>query len=140
MSKLDELIERANAEHSMPFDEFIEKENLYEYELGYEDILYADNLNNAIVPCRDYLIIARERWNEEDHAPVAEYAIYSQHDKDGNNLMNSLNMNATYNLEYVGDQQFENMAFAIAWAADLIFHMTNPDHSKHLFDPIREEN
>lgn len=140
MSKLDELIERANAERSMHFDEFIEKENLYEYELGYEDILYADNLNNAIVPCREYLIIVRERWNEEDHAPVAEYAIYSQHDKDGENLMNSLNMNATYKLEYVGDQQFENMAFAIAWAADLVFHMTNPDHSKHLFDPIREEN
>ena len=135
MSHLDELIKRANSKRCMPFDEFIESEHLETYELGYEDILYADDINNAIVPCRDYLIIVRERWNDEDNAPVAEYAIYSQHDKDGNNIMNSLNMNATYNLEFVSDQQFENMAFAIAWAADLIFHLTNPDHSKHLFDP-----
>lgn len=134
MSKLDELIERAHAKRSMPLCDFIESEGLDTYELGMEDILEADFLNVAIVPCREYLILTRERWNEEDKALVAEYAIYSQHDRDGQTLKNSLNMNATYELEYVGDQQFENMAFAIAWAADLVHHLTCPDHSKHLFD------
>lgn len=139
MSKFDELIERAHEKHSMPLSDFIESEDLYTYELGMEDILEADFLNVAIVPCREYLILVRERFNEEDKAIVAEYAIYSQHDHDGRTLKNSLNMNAIYELEYVGDQQFENMAFAIAWAADLVHHLTCPDHSKHLFDPIDDK-
>ena len=134
MSKFDELIERAHEKHSMPLSDFIESEDLYTYELGMEDILEADFLNVAIVPCRGYMILARERWNDEDNETVAEYAIYSEHDNDGHPLRNSLNANATYHLEYVGEEQFENMAFAIAWAADLVHHLTCPDHSKHLFD------
>jgi len=122
MDRLDELIKRANEERHMPIDKFIEKENLSKYELGYEDILYADDLNNAIIPCYDYMILARERL-DENYNTVAEYAIYSQHDKDGKNIMNSLNMNATYELEYAGDQLFDNMAAAIAYAFNLIHQL-----------------
>lgn len=122
---LDELIDRAFEKRSMPLHDFLISENLDTYETGCIDILYADGLNNAIVPCRGYMILARERWNEEDKTTIAEYAIYSEHDHDGHPLRNSLNANATYHLEYVGEEQFENMAFAIAYATDLICKLTD---------------
>ena len=125
-NRIDELIKRAEELRHTPIDEFIEEEDLYTYELGYEDILWADDLNNAIVPCYDYMILARERL-DDDYNTVAEYAIYSQHDKDGHPIMNSLNMNATYKLEYAGDQQFDNMAAAIAYAFNLIYQLHTND-------------
>ena len=44
------LVDRALEERTMRLHEVIERENLSEYELGYEDILYADSTNNVIVP------------------------------------------------------------------------------------------
>lgn len=118
------LVDRALEERTMPLADFIEKENLHEYELGYEDILYADSVNNAIVPCEEDMILAREYYDDKKNEIVAEYAIYSQHDKDGMNIVNSLNMNATYRLEFVGEETFRNMASAIAYACNLIYDFT----------------
>lgn len=118
------LVDRALEERTMPLADFIEKENLREYELGYEDILYADSVNNAIVPCEEDMILAREYYDDKKNEIVAEYAIYSQHDKDGMNIANSLNMNATYRLEFVGEETFRNMASAIAYACNLIYDFT----------------
>lgn len=127
MDRLGELIARTCEKRSMPLADFIETENLGTYELGYEDILYADELNNAKVPCREFMILVRQRLDDENHCHVAEYAIYSQEDRDGHPLRDSLNMNAIYHLEMVGEETFENMAFAIAYAADLIRTMTDND-------------
>ena len=126
MDRFDELFSRSCEKRTMPLADFIETENLGTYELGYEDILYADELNNVKVPCRGFMILVRERL-DENHELVSEYAIYSQEDRDGHPLRNSLNMNAIYHLEMVGEETFENMAFAIAYAADLIRRMTDND-------------
>lgn len=126
---LDKLIDRSFEKRSMPLKEFLASENLDTYELGYIDILYADNLNNAIVPCRGYLILTRERWSDEYKGLVAEYALYSEHDNDNRPpLRNSLNMNATYKLEYVCDTQYENMAYAISYATKHIENMEKEDN------------
>lgn len=123
--RISALVDRALEERTMRLAEVIEKENLYEYELGYEDILYADSINNAVVPCEDSMILAREYYDDDAKQIVAEYAIYSQHDRDGMNITNTLNMNAVYKLEYVGEETFTNLAYAIAYAADLIKKMEN---------------
>ena len=124
-SNLDALVERALSQRNTRLADVIEAENLYEYELGHEDIIYADSLNYAIVPCEDFMILAREHYDLDTHAVEAEYAIYSQHDNDdGHNLHNSLNMNAVYKLEFIGEEGFTNMAYAIAYAANLIHTIT----------------
>lgn len=128
MSKYEDtistLVDRIWDERSMNLSDFIAAENLYEYELGYVDIVDTDSLGCVIVPCEDYMILAREYYNEEDKKRCAQYAIYSQHDKDGNNISNSLNLNAVYKFEYVGEEDFTGMAYAIAYAADLIHTIT----------------
>ena len=121
---LDALVGRAIAKRSMPLREFIRTENLQDYELGREDILYADAINVAIIPHEEYLILLRERWDDESHAPVSEYAVYWQEDFDGRPLINSANMNATYHLLIVGFGSFRNMAGAIAEAVEEIHHVT----------------
>ena len=123
--RISALVDRAFEERTMRLAEVIEKEKLYEYELGYEDILYADSINNAVVPCEDSMILAREYYDDDTKQIAAEYAIYSQHDLDGMNSTNTLNMNAVYKLEYIGEETFTNMAYAIAYAADLIRNITD---------------
>ena len=122
-NRLDALVERAFAQRNVGLADVIESENLYEYELGHEDIIYADSLNWVVVPCGEYMILAREHYDADAKAIVAEYAIYSQHDHDGENIRKSLNMNAVYKLEFLGEETFDNMAYAIAYAADLIHNM-----------------
>ena len=117
---LEELVERSIEYRYCPFDEVIKKEHLEEYQLGLVDIIYADSINFAVVPCNEHMIIAHEHVDKDTHEIVAEYAIYSQHDRQGENLRNSLNMDADYVLEYIGEETFTNMAFAIAYAANLI--------------------
>lgn len=124
MDHLDMLIERSYETRTMPLRELIVSEHLEKYELGLEDILYADNLNNAIVPCYEFMILAREYYIPEQNEITAEYAVYSQHDHDGHNIINSLNMNAEYHLEFVGEETFDNMALAIAYAANLVSTIT----------------
>ena len=113
---LDELIERACEKHSMPLADFIQTENLITYELGYEDILYADELNVAKIAHEEFMILLRERHDKNAHKNVFEYAIYSQEDRDGMPLLNSLNANAIYHLVKVGKNSYRNMASAI-WHA-----------------------
>ena len=128
-TRLDALVSRAFEERCDTLADVIEKENLYEYELGHEDIIYADDLNWAVVPCEEFLIMAREHYDYDAKKIIAEYAIYTQHDHDGNNISNSLNMNAVYKLDYVGDQGFTNIAYAISYAADLIHTLTENDRN-----------
>lgn len=124
---IDALVERAFAKRFDHLADIIESENLYEYELGFRDIVYADEVNYAIVPCEYYMILAHEHIDRESNKPSAEYAIYSQHDRDGRNLHNSLNMNSVYELEFLGEEEFTNMAYAIAYAADLIRKITGKE-------------
>lgn len=126
-TRLDALVNRAFEERCDSLADVIEKENLREYELGHEDIIYADDLNWAVVPCEEYMILAREHYDYDAKEIVAEYAIYSQHDYDDNNIRNSLNMNAKYQLEFVGEETFLNMAYAIAHAANLVRTITEND-------------
>ena len=118
----DALFNRAH-EYMMnetPLAELIEKEHLEELSIEYETILYAMEACHAIVPCYDSLILAFDHYDSKNHCTVAEYAIYSQHDRDGKNHQNAINYNADYKLEYVGEETFENMAAAIAYAYNLI--------------------
>lgn len=117
---IEELVERVMNYRSTPLYDFIMNENLQKYRLGYEDIIEVSGPSVAIVPCLGYMILARDRYDEESKQIVAEYAIYSEHDDDNRPLINSLNMNAEYVLEYVGEETFTNMAFAICHAANLI--------------------
>lgn len=110
-----------------PLAELIEKEHLDELSIEYETILYAMEACHAIVPCYDSLILAYDRYNSASHSRVAEYAIYSQHDRDGKNLQNAINYNAHYRLEYVGEETFENMAAAIAYAYNLVRQLHQND-------------
>ena len=126
-NNLESLVERAFEQRTDSLADVIEKEHLEEYELGHEDIIYADSLNFAVVPCEDFMILAREHYDHDAKEIVAEYAIYSQHDHDGENIRNSLNMNAVYHLESIGEETFTNMAYAIAYAADLVRTMTEND-------------
>ena len=127
--RISALVDRALEERTMHLADVIEKEHLYRYELGYEDILYADDINNAVVPCEEYMILAREFYDDVEKHVVAEYAIYSQHDRDGMNISNSLNVNAIYQLEFVGEETFTNMAYAIAHAANLVHTITENDRN-----------
>lgn len=110
---LDTLVERAWETHTMPLAELIKEENLDTYEYGYEDILFADAINVALIPHEEYLIIVRQYDDGSDNYPAVEYAIYSQEDRDGQILLNSANMNAVYHLIRVGEGKYPNMATAI---------------------------
>lgn len=126
---LDALVNRAFEERCDNLATVIEKENLYEYELGHVDIIYADDINWAVVPCEDYMILAHEHYDYDRGEVSSEYAIYSQHDNDGNNATNTLNMNAIYKLEFIGEETFTNMAYAIAHAANLVRTITTNDRN-----------
>ena len=119
-TNLESLVERAFEQRTDDLATVIEKENLREYELGFEDIIYADSINWAVVPCEEYMILSREHYDHEAKEIVAEYAIYSQHDRDGENIRNSLNMNAVYKLNYICDEKFASLAYAIAYAVNHI--------------------
>lgn len=120
---LDELVGRAIEKRTMPLAEFIATENLQHYELGYEDILYADAINVATIAHEEYMILLRERYDDTAKTTVVEYAIYSQEDRDGKPLFNSLNVNAIYHLVKVGTGSFRNMATAIAEATNEIYNI-----------------
>ena len=128
-TRLDALVNRAFEERCDTLATVIEKEDLYEYELGHEDIIYADSINWAVVPCEEHMILAREHYDYCSKRVVAEYAIYSQHDHDDDNIRNSLNMNAVYKLEFIGEETFLNMAYAIAYAANLVRTITENDRN-----------
>lgn len=128
---IDELVERAIEKRHMPLAELIESENLQEYIPGTMTILYGDELNNAIVPCRGFMILTRDRYDEEKKDFISEYAIYAEHDNDNMKpLYNAMNANATYKLVYVAEETFENMAFAIADAVEAIRETTEDDPIK----------
>ena len=119
--RLDTLIEKAfeYRRNNTPLKELIAKEHLETYQLGYEDIIYAMDLDTAIVPCGKYMILAYDRYDKDNKAMVAEYAIYEQYCKSGI-LYDSLNMEAEYRLVCVWDKTFPNMAKAICHATEVI--------------------
>lgn len=124
---LSEACERAMAKRNMPLYDLIMSENLQTYVRGRIDILSADELNNAMVPCRNFMILAKDRFDKEENDWVAEYAIYRRTGKDtfGDDISstsgNVFICEAIYELEYVGEETFENMATAIKYATDLIY-------------------
>lgn len=137
---IEELTERAIEDRSLNLHDYILREDLRTYRLEELTILEVDTVNTAVVPCRGYMILARERCMKTDKTPVAEYAIYTQKaDYDAQPLFNSLSYASTYILESICDRTFENMAFAIADAAkciadntlfddpiEMLMNLTNP--------------
>lgn len=128
--KIEELVERAMDKAEMPLYDLIMSENLQEMELGTLTILSGNELSNATVPCEEFMILVRDRYDAVANDTVAEYAIYSQHDADGHNLINSLNANAVYRLELVGEELFVSMAAAIAHAYTLINTITQSEREE----------
>lgn len=131
----DEAIEyyvnRGFETRNMNLCDLFNAENLDKIQLGTLNVLTCNELTNAMVACKDMMILAREYYNEEQDKIIAEYAIYRQEDHDGHKLMNSLNANATYTLDYLGDEEFDNVGAAIAYAVDLIYF---PDKHRDSFD------
>ena len=132
----DKTVERSIEKSSMPLDDLIMSENLQTYVRGRVDILSVDELNTAMVPCLGFMILTRDRYDEDTHDRIAEYAIYKRTGKDsfGNDISNT-NGNtficeAVYQLEYVGEETFDSMADAISYATKLIHDIKTYD------DPI----
>jgi len=123
---LQETIERSIAMRSMPLAELIESEHLRSYVRGRIDVLSVDETSVAMVPCRGYMILARDRYDGSEHDFIAEYAIYRRAAKDSfDDDITSMSGNtficeAVYNLEFVGEETFENNAYAIKYAVELI--------------------
>ena len=130
---LDEAVERAMEKRNMPLRDLITSEKLYTYVRGRVDVLYANELNNAMVPCRNHMILVKDRFDDEEDDWVAEYAIYRRTGKNsfGEDISdtsgNIFICEAVYELEYIGEETFDNMANAIAYAANLICEMGGDD-------------
>lgn len=128
-NKVNEVCERAMEKRNMPLYDLIMSENLQRYVRGRVDIFYGNELNNAMVPCRGFMILAKDRYDDDKHDWVAEYAIYRRAGKDsfGDDISdtsgNVFMCEAVYYLEYVGEETFENMASAISYATNLIYSM-----------------
>ena len=128
--RLDEYVSRCMDKFSMPLAAFIESENLTEWHPGYLDILEGDTLNIIKVPCRGHMILARNRYDEEQNDNVSEYAIYTLDESmvsdfiDWDHLnRNVFNCETRYTLDYVGEETFDNLASAISYAAGLIYRI-----------------
>ena len=121
----DETIEyyvnRGFETRNMNLCDLVDAENLNKIQLGTLNVLTCNELSNAMVACKDVMILAREYYDPGRKNIIAEYAIYRQEDNNGNNLMHSLNANATYILDYLGDEEFDNVGAAIAYAVNLIY-------------------
>lgn len=133
---LSKTVERSMEKHSMPLYDLIMEENLQTYVRGRVDILSVDELNVAMVPCRGFMIVTRERYDEKTHSCFSEYAVYQRTGKDtfGEDISdmsgNSFICEAIYQLEHVGEETFDSMADAISYATKLIHDMKTYD------DPI----
>lgn len=118
---ITELVDRAYEKRAVSLYDLIQSEkSLQKYEPGTYTILTGNELSSAVVPCDEYMILTRERYSEQEHRLVSEYAIYRQEDADGHPLIDSLNANATYYPFLIGKETFDNMAAAIAYAYKLI--------------------
>ena len=129
--RIAKLVERAIETRNMNLHNLIRNEGLQEYEPGTLTILSGCELNNAIVPCKEYMILVRDRYDDTTDSFVAEYAIYEQYDRDGHNLKNALNANAIYRCSYIGEETFENMASAISYAMKLIYSIKESEDEDH---------
>ena len=127
--KVNEVVERAIETRAMPLYDLIMSENLQTYIRGRVDIFYGNELNNAMVPCRGYMILVRDRYDTVSEDFIAEYAIYKRSDKnyfgeDISKMSGDVFMcEAVYTLEFVGEETFDNMASAISCATKLIYSM-----------------
>lgn len=129
--RIAKLVERAIETRNVSLHDLIRNEGLQEYEPGTLTILSGCELNNAIVPCKEYMILVRDRYDDTTDSFVAEYAIYEQFDHDGRNLKNALNANAIYRCSYIGEETFENMAAAISYAMKLIYSIKESEDESH---------
>lgn len=128
-NEVDKVCERAWEKRDMPLYDLIMSENLQTYVRGRVDIFYGDDLNNAMVPYRGFLILTRNRFDESEGEWIAEYAIYRRTGKNsfGEDITdtngNVFICEAVYQLEYVGEETFDSMADAISYATQLIRDM-----------------
>lgn len=122
----EKIYERQWEKRNWKLYDLIMSEGLQEYEPGTVTVLH-DDLSVAIVFVKDFMILARDHYNEAEKCTESEYAIYSEHDADGHPLYDTYNMNAIYRLEFVGEETFKNNAFAIAHACNLIKTITDND-------------
>ena len=127
---IDYYVQRGYETRNMKLTDLIQAENLDQIELGTINILTCNELSNAMVACKEFMILAREYYCSDQDRLIAEYAIYEQEDHDCRPLMNSLNANATYKCTYIGEEEFENVGAAIAYAVNLIYK-TNKEESDH---------
>lgn len=119
--RIEYYVNRGFETRNMPLSELISSENLDTIELGTVNILTCNELTNAMVACLDVMILAREFYDFEQDKIVAEYAIYKQKDHDGHNVMNTLNINATYHFSYIGEERFDSVGAAIACAVSAVY-------------------
>ena len=138
--KLEDLADRSYKKRTWNLHDFIISEQLFNYEYGCIDILYADRENSIVIPCEYYLILAREHFNEQTRKFVSEYALYIQEDHDGHPLRNTYNMHATYHFRSVCEESFDSLASAIAHAHNAITNGTGYDDPVELIRDNTEPN
>lgn len=125
----DKTVERSMEKCSMPLYDLIMSENLQTYVRGRVDVLSVDELNTVMVPCLGFMILTRDRYDEDTHGRISEYAVYQRTGKDSfgddisNTNGNTFICEAVYQLEYVGEETFDSMADAISYATKLIHDM-----------------
>ena len=119
--KISELVERADKARKLDLHDYIMSEGLQTYRIEALTILDVDRVNNAVIPCLEYMILAHERCMNTDEHPVAQYAIYRQEEPWNQPLTNSLSYSSTYILESVCDETYDNMALAICHATSEIY-------------------
>ena len=118
---LEYYVNRGFETRDMKLEDLIKDEHLEKIELGTLNVLTCNELTNAMVACRDVMILAREYYDPGRKKIIAEFAIYRQEDRDGDNIMDSLNANAIYVWDYTGDEEFDSVGAAIAYAVNLIY-------------------
>lgn len=125
----DKTVERSMEKCSMPLYDLIMSENLQTYVRERVDVLSVDELNTVMVPCLGFMILTRDRYDEDTHDRISEYAIYKRTGEDSfgddisNTNGNTFICEAVYQLEYVGEETFDSMADAISYATKLIHDM-----------------
>lgn len=126
-----ETVERSMSKGEMPLAELIKSENLQTFARGYVNVLSVDELGVAMIPYHGFMILVRDRYDNQEKDYVDEYAIYRRTGKDtfdndiGEWSGNVFVAEAVYELEHVGEETFEDMVSAIKYASDLIDRITD---------------
>ena len=123
----EEMLEQQEADSACSLAELIEKDDLHEFS-DLEFDFFDDPLGVVLIPCNGYAIISRSRWVHINgkYTLIAEYALYRctpqfPEDKSFDMKSNDLRYDATYVLDSVCKEAFENIALAVAHATAQIY-------------------